>query len=136
MTAFSYELGQLIFDDIKNRYYYKFIFNDGEYVKVPLNRLAPNYKVPCQPHNNRLCDYTIKQFLVEKNNIEVGDIVRLDRERINTKYNTVLIDGIIYSKTTQYELDAFAHKFFPNSDNAKVYGILKDLKNEMRESSL
>jgi hypothetical protein len=136
MTAFSYELGELIFDNIKNRYYYKFIFNDGKYVRVPLKSLAPNYKVPGTAINSRYCDYTIKQFMVEKNNIEVGDIVRLDREKINTNYNTVLIDGIIYSKTTQCELDKFAHKFFPKSDNAKIYGILKDLKNEMKESSL
>ncbi len=135
-TEFSYELGELIFDDIKNRFYYKFVFNDRQYVKVPLDRLAPNYKVPCREINHRYCDYTIKEFLKEKNTIEVGDLVRLDRNKINTKYNTVLIDGIIYAKTTQFELDAFAYKFFPNSDNGKVFRILKDLKNEMRESSL
>ena len=135
MTApFSYELGEMIFDDIKNRFYYKFVFNDGQYVKVPLDRLAPNYKVPCREINHRYCDYTIKEFLKEKNTIEVGDLVRLDREKINTSYNTVLIDGIIYAKTTQCELDAFAYKFFPNSDNGKVYSILKDLRNEYRET--
>ena len=135
-NSFSYELGELIFDDIKNRFYYKFVFNNGQYVKVPLDRLAPNYKVPATEISSRYCDYTIKEFLRERNTIDVGDLVRLDRNKINTKYNTVLIDGIIYAKTTQCELDAFAYKFFPNSDNGKVYGILKDLKNEMRESSL
>ena len=64
MTAFSYELGELIFDNIKNKYYYKFIFNDGKYVRVPLKRLAPNYKVPGTAINSRYCDYTIKQFMV------------------------------------------------------------------------
>jgi hypothetical protein len=136
MTAFSYELGQLIFDKIKNRFYYKFIFNDEQFVKVPLDRLAPNYKVPSIAFSDRFCDYTIKEFIVEKDTIEVGDIVRLDREKINTNYNTVLVDGIVYTKTTQCELDKFAHKFFHNSDNAKVYGLLKDLKNEMRETTL
>jgi hypothetical protein len=135
-AAFSYELGELIFDDIKNKTYYKFVFNDRQYVKVPIKNFAPNYKVPATEINSRYCDYTIKQFMVEKNNIEIGDIVRLDKKKINTSYNTVLVDNIIYAKTTQCELDAFAHKFFPNSDNGKVYGILKDLKNEMRESSL
>ena len=136
MTEFSYELGSLIFDKIKNKFYFKFGFNDGKFVNVPLDRLAPNYISPIKDCSNRFCDYTIKEFILEKHTIEVGDIVKLDSEKINTKYNSVLVDGIVYTKTTQCEFDKFYHKFYPNSDNGKVYGLLKDLKNKIRQTNL
>ena len=136
MTSYSYELGRLVFDKNKNRFFIKFNFNDGKFVKFPLDRVAPNYKIPTKVGNARYCDYTIKEFIHPKNNMEIGDIVRLDTTKIDTEYNSVLVDGIIYTKTTQFELDKFYNKFYPNSDNALVFNTLKNLKTEMRETPL
>jgi hypothetical protein len=136
MTSYSYELGRLVFDNEKQRFYFRFEFNDGKFVKFPLDKVAPNYKIPTHAEKDRYWDYTIKEIYNKKNNIEVGDIVRLDTHKINLSYTHIQVDGIVYTKTTQFELDRFYSKFYPKSDNAKVFNILKNLKKDLRETKL
>ena len=136
MTTYSYELGRLVFNKSKNKFFINFNFNDGKFVRFPLDRVAPNYKIPSRAPSDRYWDYTIKEFIHDRDTLEIGDIVRLDTKKIDTEYNSVLIDGIVYTKSTQFELDKFLSKFYPKSDNALVFNTLKNLKTEMRETTV
>ena len=136
MASYSYELGRLVFNKSKNKFFINFNFNDGKFVRFPLDRVAPNYKIPSRGPDYRYWDYTIKEFIRDRDTLEIGDIVRLDTKKIDTEYNSVLIDGIVYTKSTQFELDKFLSKFYPRSDNALVFNTLKNLKTEMRETTV
>ena len=51
----------------------------------------------------------------------VGDVITLE---LPSNRNIMIEDGIIYSLTTQLELDRYESIYHPESDNAKVYNDL------------
>ena len=50
---------------------------------------------------------------------KIGDVISLE---LPANRNIMIEDGVTYKSTTQTELDRYESIYYPDSDNAKVYG--------------
>ena len=117
----TYELGEF------NGEEFIFRLSDKRWIDINLARDFPTYKLPYNNLDDDKWHFTAQE---SNQNTKKGDVKLFDKEyirRINILCKSFYNDGILFTKTTQIELDKYESKLEPITDNGKLYNYIMEL---------